>query len=170
MRPLRSVIVPVSSGPNSRRAVKLAVSMARNAENGIARVHVVTIVPHNAPEYIRVRARQAIGAALESSQEYEHLTTELVDGHRVPDAILNAAQGHDLIVLGATEEPLFRNLLTGGIPARIAKHADVTVIIVERRSGVIKSVLRQTVIPPSTGENANGNTPPEAAVLSADET
>ncbi|NIW85396.1 MAG: hypothetical protein GWN09_02130 [Gammaproteobacteria bacterium] len=38
-------------------------------------------------------------------------------------------------------------------------------IIVKRRSGVIRSVIRQTVLAPSTGVGANGNSLPEAEVL-----
>ena len=56
-----------------------------------------------------------------------------------------------MIVIGATEEPLFRNLLTGSIPTQIAKRAEVTVIIVKRRSTMLKSVLRKTILEPSTG-------------------
>ncbi len=168
-RPLRSILVPVSAGPNSRRAVKLAVSMARQAEGGPARVHVITVVPYGCPSNLRVRAQQAIDYALESSRDYENLKAGLVEGHSIPDAILEAASGHDLIVLGATEEPLFRNLLTGSIPARVAKQAEVTVIIVKRRSGVIRSVLRQTVLGPSTGSGVDGQRLPEAEVLAGEE-
>jgi amino acid transporter/nucleotide-binding universal stress UspA family protein len=164
-RPLRSVFVPISAGPNSRRAVKLAVSMASQAEDGPAQVHVATIIPYDCPENLCVRAQQAIDHALETSRNYPYITTELIEGHNVADAIVEASKDHDLIVMGSTEEPLFRNLLTGSIPARVAKNADVTVIIVKRRSGVIRSVLRQTVLPPSTGVGANGVTVPEADVL-----
>jgi amino acid transporter/nucleotide-binding universal stress UspA family protein len=164
-RPLRSIFVPISAGPNSRRAVKLAVSMASQAEGGPARVHVVTVIPYDCPQNLRVRAQQAIAHALETSRTYPHITTELIEGHNVADAIVEASKGHDLIVMGSTEEPMFRNLLTGSIPARVAKNAEVTVIIVKRRSGMIRSVLRQTVLPPSTGVGANGEAVPEADVL-----
>lgn len=165
-RLLRSILVPVSAGPNSRRAVKLAVSMARQCEDGPARVSVMTVIPHGCPPNLRARAEQSLRYALEGSEDYaEHTTTELVEGSNVPDAILETSQSHDLIVLGATEEPLFRNLLTGSIPARVARQAEVTVIIVKRRSGVIRSVLRQTVLAPSTGAGSNGVTPVEAEAL-----
>jgi len=55
-----------------------------------------------------------------------------------------------LIVTGATEEPLFRNLLFGNIVEQIARRAEVTVILVKRRSGAIHSFLRQTVLEPTT--------------------
>lgn len=166
-RPVHSILVPVSGGPNSRRAVKLAVSMARNAEDSPAHVEVVSVVPFNCPENLCVRAQQAMTHATEGSRSYENMTTRLIEGSDVAEAIETyaAANNHDLIVMGATEEPVFRNLLTGSIPARIAKMSNLTVIIVKRRSGLIRSALRQTVLAPSTGSGANGSHLPEADVL-----
>jgi basic amino acid/polyamine antiporter, APA family len=152
-RPIRSILVPVSAGPNSRRAVKLAVTMARQSLEGPARVHVITVIPHLAPPNLRVRAGQAIDYVLESTRDYgEHITTELVEGQDIVETIVQAAQDHDLVVMGASEEPLFRNLLTGNIAAQVASNAPVSVIIVKRRSGLIRSMLRQTVLPPTTGK------------------
>ena len=54
---------------------------------------------------------------------------------------------YDLIVIGATEEPLFKNLLTGSIAAQVTKQAKVSVIIAKRRSSPLHSFLRQTVLP-----------------------
>jgi amino acid transporter/nucleotide-binding universal stress UspA family protein len=165
MEQVRSILVPVSAGPNSRRAVRLAVSLARVVENGPARVHIISVVPHNAPQHIRVRAQQAINVSREGSRTFENFSTELVEGHRIDEAILETSKKHDLVVIGATEEPLFHNRLTGSIPAHVAKNADTTVVIVKRRSGVIRSVLRHTVVSPSTGAASNGHTQPEAAAL-----
>jgi hypothetical protein len=125
----------------------------------------MSVVPHNAPQHIRVRAQQAINVAQEGSRIFENFTTELVEGHRIDESIIETAKQHDLVVIGATEEPLFRNRLTGSVPARVAKNAGKTVIIVKRRSGVIRSMLRQTVISPSTGAASNGHTQPEAEAL-----
>jgi amino acid transporter/nucleotide-binding universal stress UspA family protein len=168
-RPIHSILVPVSAGPNSRRAVKLAVSMARQAEDGPAKVHVVTVVPYGCPENICVRAQQAIDSSLNGSRAYEYLTTRLLEGHGVTETVLQESEAHDLVVMGTTEEPLFQNLLTGSIPARVAKQAKMTVIIVKRRSGLIRSMLRQTVVPPSTGMGASDKVLPEADILLADD-
>ncbi|HEX6304886.1 MAG TPA: universal stress protein, partial [Anaerolineales bacterium] len=66
------------------------------------------------------------------------------------DSVLEHAEGCDLIVIGATEEPLFRNLLLGNAAEQIANRAEVTVILVKRRSGALHSFLRQTVLEPTT--------------------
>jgi len=51
--------------------------------------------------------------------------------------------------MGASEEPIFRNILIGPMTEQIAKAADVTVIVVKRRSSPLHSFVRQTMLPPT---------------------
>jgi Amino acid permease len=53
-------------------------------------------------------------------------------------------------VIGATNEPLFKNLLVGNIPEQVAQQAAVTVVMVKQRSSPLHSFLRQTVLEPTT--------------------
>jgi amino acid transporter/nucleotide-binding universal stress UspA family protein len=155
-RPLRSVLVPVGGGPNSRRAVSLAISMASFGDGETpARVTLLHVVPYNATASARVRAEQVISDALAGS-EYGQIERQIVEGGDVAETILSYAKGptleeaYDLIIIGATNEPLFKNLMVGNLSERVAKEADVTVIVVKRRSSPLHSFLRQTVLEPST--------------------
>ena len=65
----------------------------------------------------------------------------------VVDGILGEAESADMLVLGATREPLFRNLLMGNVAEKVAGQAPCPVLIVKRRSTVLKSMLRGTVLP-----------------------
>jgi hypothetical protein len=88
--------------------------------------------------------------------QYEYLDQKLIEGNDVAATILRYAKGtkkrppYDLIVVGATNEPLFKNLLVGNIIEKVARQAQVTVVVVKRRSGPLHSFLRQTVLEPST--------------------
>ena len=53
--------------------------------------------------------------------------------------------------MGASEEPLFENILVGNMPEQVARRAEVTVIMVKRRSSAVHEFLRQTVLEPTTG-------------------
>lgn len=81
---------------------------------------------------------------------YEPLEKWIVEGADVVETVLAQAEGHDLIVVGATREPLFKNLLMGNIPEQIARRATVTVIMVKQRSSPLHSFLRQTLLEPAT--------------------
>jgi basic amino acid/polyamine antiporter, APA family len=150
-RPLRSVLVPVAGGPNSRRATRMAVNMARGGENGPVGVTLLHVLPPGAGEAGEVQARQVMDYCLEGLS-YEPVARLVVESGHVVEAVLEAAQGHDLIVIGATQEPLFKNLLVGSIPEEVARRAKVTVVMVKRRSSPLHSLLRQTVLEPATRE------------------
>lgn len=160
-RPLRSILVPVAGGYNARLAVRTAISMARQGQDGPVRVTVMHVLPPGAGETDRIRADKYIQRAI-NGNSYQPLERLVVKGDNVLDAVLQTAQDYDLIVVGATEEPLLKNLLVGNLATRIAKEAAVTVIMVKRRSGAIKSLLRQTVLAPST---MGPGTPPEEVTL-----
>lgn len=45
----------------------------------------------------------------------------------------------------------FERGYTDHISTQVARQAPVTSLVVKRRSGLLRSVLRQTVLPPTTG-------------------
>ena len=158
-RPLRSILVPVSDEPNSRRAVRMAVSMARASQNGPVKVTLLHVLPVGARSAAIVRAEQCLDYVLEGIED-TFVEKRLVEGTDVVDSVINEAQAgsHDLIVVGATEEPLFRNLLMGNVSGQIAGRAQVTVVMVKRRSSLLHSFLRQTVLEPTTGTQPTTST------------
>jgi amino acid transporter/nucleotide-binding universal stress UspA family protein len=148
-RPVRAVLVPVGGGLNSRLAVKLAVSMAQAGEHGRAKVTLLHVIPVGASNGALVRARQALRNSREGI-EYDLLSESIVEGANVVGTVLEQAEDYDLIVIGATNEPLFKNLLVGNIPEQVALQAAVTVIMAKQRSSPLHSFLRQTVLEPTT--------------------
>lgn len=153
-RPLKKILVPVSGGPNSQRAVKMAVNMSRYKiveSDQPAIITLLHIVPLQASSSDLVRAKQAFHDAREGLGiiDVEEMT---VEGNDVVETVLSTAAGEngkgefDLIIIGATREPLLKKLFVGSIPDQVARRSSVTVIVVKRRSTLLHSFLRQTVI------------------------
>ncbi len=153
-RPIRSIFVPVSGGPNSRRVVRTAVQMASMGEEGPAQVNLMHIVPPGAGTREKIRTNQIFDYAMEGI-DYPHIERNIVEGTSVLDSILESAENCecDLIVIGSADEPLFRNLLVGSVADQVANRAKVTVIVVKRRQSAFHSFLRQTVLEPTTNPN-----------------
>ncbi len=154
-RPIHKIFVPVSGGANSRRVVRTAVNMAEFGEEGPAQVELMHIIRSGGGTRSRIRANQTFDYAMEGI-EYEHINRNIVESSNgVLETILENAEDCecDLIVIGATDEPLFRNLLVGNIADQVANRAKVTVIVVKRRQSAFHSFLRQTVLEPSTNPN-----------------
>ncbi len=101
--------------------------------------------------------------------DYEPIERRVIESVDVSETILEYAKSGDadmccdLIVIGATNEPLFRNLMVGNLVRKVAEDAEVTVLVVKRRSSPLHSFLRQTVLEPSTngagGDTASKSTP-----------
>jgi CIC family chloride channel protein len=150
-RPLKKVLVPVSGGLNSRRAVRLAVSMARAEQPEPAEVTILHVLPPNSGEAARVRGVRAIEESVDGIAGLDelHIETRVTEGEDAVQVILDESKGFDLIVLGASEEPLFRNFLVGTGPERVARGADMTVMMVKRRSSPIHSLMRKAILEPT---------------------
>ena len=164
-RPLHSVLVSTAGGPNSRLAVQLAVTMAQSeneAHDGDEPVRIVlfTALPSKrASAAARVRTQKFL-ETLRATTSYPNIEIKVVENDNAVDAILEESQAHDLVIIGASQEPLFENILVGNVPEQVARRAPITVIMVKRRSSPIHSFLRQTVLEPTTGASVkrdNGN-------------
>ena len=147
-RPLKKVLVPVTGGLNSRMAVKLAVSMA-NAESqedvSLTILHVLPLGSNHRAEVVGLRALDAS----QEGVEYDYIGTIMVQSDDRATAILDVAEGYDLIVIGASEEPIFKNFMVGTLAERVARDAKVTVMMVKRRSSPLHSFVRQTILEPT---------------------
>jgi len=150
-RPIRSILVPVSGGPNSRRALQLAISMASQEPENNVIITLLNVMPPGAGQSGKARAEQAFRET-QLGLDYPTIEHQIVEGVDVADMILDFASDDrcedcfDMIVIGATTEPLFRNLLVGSIIERVVREAKVTVIVVKRRSSQLHSILRRTVL------------------------
>ena len=91
------------------------------------------------------RAQNAFRRSTEG-RRYESIEKRIISSDSPSAGILEAAADCDMIVIGATKERLFRNILVGNVPEQIAERAHCPVLIVKRRSTMVASMLRETVL------------------------
>jgi APA family basic amino acid/polyamine antiporter len=139
------VLVPVAGGPNSRLAVSIAAQLVADRRDEAVEVAVVHIVPTGADDAERVRAKQVFDYCLQGIDD-PSIRTAIIEADAVGDAIVTEADKHDLVVIGATDEPLFKNILAGTLPAWVARHSPVSVLMVKRRSSRLQSMVRRTLL------------------------
>jgi amino acid transporter/nucleotide-binding universal stress UspA family protein len=143
---LRRIVVPIAGGPNGRLAVSLALALGRNTPEPSQVVMVHIIVSGTDPLQGEARARNAFRYARHGiDYEFEE---DIISAESPFEGIMNAADGCDLVVIGATKEPRFRNLLMGNVAQQVAEGAKCPVIIVKRQSTILDSMLRETVLSP----------------------
>ena len=144
---IKRIVVPIAGGPNSYLAVYTAVSLARNLPEPAEVVMVHIAINGSDAATVEARAQTTFRSA-STGIIYDQLTQQVGRAESPVEGILEMSRSADMIVMGATRETLFRNLLLGNVSQQVAEQAHCPVILVKRRSTILKSVLRETVLSP----------------------
>ncbi len=59
----------------------------------------------------------------------------LIESASVAGGLAKASRDYDLVVIGAAKEPLFRKILLGEIPEKVARFSPASVLVVKRYEG-----------------------------------
>jgi amino acid transporter/nucleotide-binding universal stress UspA family protein len=141
-RPMRRILITTAGGPHASLAAEY-VGIYHDAEG-----HEVTccyVVEPNASEGRREDARRWIEKTIRLTHLEGKAESLLLEGQRVATTLVRASAGFDLIVLGASKEGVFSNVLFGEIPEKVARYAKAPVMIVQRYEGPVKSLIRRVM-------------------------
>ncbi len=144
---LERILVPVAGGPNGRLALSMATSLAQFAPERTKVVLLHVALTDVDPQAAQSRAEGAFRRAL-NDHDYPFVETKVVTADSPLSGILQEAEMCDMVIIGATKEPMFRNLLMGNVAQQVVEQATKPVIVVKRQSTIMASVLRETVLPP----------------------
>jgi nucleotide-binding universal stress UspA family protein len=141
----RRILVPTSGGGNTRLAISLAIDQAKSFAEQTGESAVVTLlyvcVPAEACPEIRARGFELL-RNLASGFDFP-LEVQVLGADDVVEGIVGEAAQHDLVVIGATAERLFDQVLFGTIPERVALRAPVTVMMVKGYKGPVRLWIRR---------------------------
>ncbi|AFL96093.1 amino acid transporter [Thermococcus cleftensis] len=119
------ILFPTRGGRNASKAAELVGLLA---ESYGANVTVLTVS----------EAKMNLDAVL---QRIPNARLE-VRGGNVIEGILRECQKHDLLIMGATREPLFRRLIFGEVPEKVASKCRKTVLLVKINRGIRARINR----------------------------
>jgi nucleotide-binding universal stress UspA family protein len=139
----RRILVPTAGGPNASLALELAVSQAREyeRETGVKpRITALYVARSGNPRLIELGRRTLARAIASSDYPTE---PKVISAPGIVEGILQQAEEHNLVVMGATQEGFFEQLLFGAAPERVARECSKTVMIVKRYRGPVKSWIQR---------------------------
>lgn len=134
---IRRILVPISGGPHALLGLRLAYELAQSWRSSITALKVQhgRGITEDSSEF----DRDSIALFQSKAEEFAKDTlaeadvpaeVRVVMGTDIPQAIVQASQNHDLIVMGASNEWSLRQRFFGSIPDRVADHAPISVLMV----------------------------------------
>ena len=133
---IKKILLPVSGYNNSLLAIKIASALM--ADESQAEVTLLNINVYNEPEEKIMNSMQPIFKHLGAINWNVKITYDT----DVVSAILGESENHDLLILGASNEGLLKQMLFGQIPEKIASKCEKTVILVKRNQGIPSFIKR----------------------------
>ncbi len=133
------ILVPTAGGPNAVLAAEIAIALAEEYRGKVTALYICRSGTEAGVE----QAKRVIDRTLAGLESDRPLEPRVIAAPDVVQGVLAEAEEHDLVVLGATREGLFQQLLVGNVPETIARRCPKTVIVVKRHAGPIKSWLHR---------------------------
>lgn len=146
---IETILVPIDPGPNSRLAVELAADIGPVvAGRRHARITLLRVVRSKADLKV---GSESLFEELCAGIEYRQIDTKVIQAASVANAIIAEARHYDLVIFGASDEPMFKRITAGNLAKRILRDAKPETVMVKRRQPMLYSLLRRTVLPSIPG-------------------
>jgi nucleotide-binding universal stress UspA family protein len=136
----RSCLFPTAGGPNAQLAADLLNAFSRQFEMDVTTGYVV---PPGATSEERASARRWIDKTMTHVRVDVPVDKKLIESTSVAAGLAKASRDFDLVIIGAAKEPLFRKILLGEIPEKVARFSPASVLVVKRYEGPVKSIIKR---------------------------
>ena len=91
----------------------------------------------------RAEAHHWIDKTLERIGPHVQVDRLLIESESIAGGIARASKDFDLVVLGAAREPIFRQVLFGEIPEKVARYSPASVLVVKQYEGHVRSLFKR---------------------------
>lgn len=137
----RRILIPTAGGPNVRLAVRVARTLAAGTGGAVTLLYVHTQRRTSHPPLPPAEVFRTTLGDLAGDPVF---TTRVVEARGAVQGIREeAAQGYDLLFIGATEEGMLRRVLVGDVPLRVADGTPIPLAIAKRRAPRAHTLARR---------------------------
>ncbi|NOY38655.1 MAG: amino acid permease [Chlorobi bacterium] len=139
---MKSCLLPTAGGPNTQLAASVLNSFARENELSVTAGVVI-------PENSEGRMNNAPEAIMESTLKHIDPSVKqhkmIISSKTVAGGIAMTSKDFDLVVIGAAKESLFRKMLFGEIPEKVARYSPASVLLVKKYEGIVKNTVKKVI-------------------------
>ncbi|NIU59877.1 MAG: universal stress protein [Phycisphaerae bacterium] len=138
----KTCLFPTAGGPHARLAALFLKELAVQLKMTVTAAYVV---PENATPQMRSNGERWIENTLRTVDSDINFEKQIIEANSVAGGLAMSSRNFDLVVIGAAKEPLFRRILFGEIPEKVARYSPTSVLLVKRYEGVVKSMLKKVL-------------------------
>jgi len=138
----KSILLPTAGGPNAKLAAEFVASVA---EEWDSEVTACSIVRPGSPHSERIAARERIEQTLEGAERTKKWERRVVEARSVVAGLVKLSSDYDLLVIGAAEQGLLRNILFGELPEKVARHSRCSTVIIKRHEGLLSGIVKRFI-------------------------
>jgi len=141
--PIKNILLPTAGGEHARWAEQYCTHIVQAAHGSVT---VCRVVPENEKAAELPRHEQMLEAAVDRLGEQNgfEVNRKIIRNDSVAEGVISAAGDYDAVMVGATRDSIYPQILFGSIPERIAKGTDKTVIMVKHHDPV-KALLGKVI-------------------------
>ena len=139
-RVYRNCMLPTSGGPDAMLAAEVIKGLAEREKMAIT---AASVIPVETTEQQRQDAENRMIDTMARASSGLEYGLQLIKAQSIAGGIAKASRDYDLVVIGAAKEPLFRTMLFGEIPEKVARYSPTSVLVVKKYEGVVKSLLKR---------------------------
>jgi len=133
----KKVLLPTAGGPQLELAGDVATAIGKQFGSKITAIHIVS------SEEEKEAGEDRLNEHLKEIKAKMRVDSKILISNSPADAIVKEAESYDVVVIGATREGLFQQLMFGTIPEGIARGTGKPVIMVKKFEGAVASFIKR---------------------------
>lgn len=135
---IRKILLPTAGGPNARLALEWGSWIVKQNKGKLTLLSVVSD---------ERKTKRGESCLLETKKavayDNELVEEKIVYGRDVLSTIIRESSDYDLILIGASKASLWRRIRFGTIPEKLTRKSPVSVLVVRKYEGLIRSWIRR---------------------------
>lgn len=137
---IKKCLLPTSGGPNAQLASSILNSVARENQMSVTAGFVIS---DNSKDEKNTFADSVMNETLNKIDSSVEKDKVIITSKSIAGGIAKTAKDYDLVVIGAAKESLFKKMLFGEIPEKVARYSPSSVLLVKKYEGIVKTAVKK---------------------------
>lgn len=135
---IKRIMIPTAGGPNARLALEWGIMIAKEYNSKIDLVYVIR-------DKKDLPVAQKWISETEKDLKYikKYVKENIIEGANIFKTLLEFSKNHDLIILGASREGLWKRVRFGTLPEKFLRNSKTPLLITRRYEGKVLSWVRR---------------------------